>query len=119
MYPVLVAFELLKERDLSAGTSVILGANRGGTRIGRQYEEGHNAAASVLDSSHFTHSANEASSETQGQIVGARGKAKRAEKYGTKKSKERREEPLGTMGAFHLGKKAGNFRGSKSGISDW
>ena len=89
LYPVLVAFELLKERDLSAGTSVILGVNRGGTRIGRQYEEGHNAAASVLDSSHFTHSANEASSETQGPIVGARGKAKRAEKYGTKKSKER------------------------------
>ena len=25
------------------------------------------------------------------------GKSKRAEKYGTKKSKERREEPLGTM----------------------
>ena len=25
----------------------------------------------------------------------------------------------GTMGAFHLGKKPGNFGGSKSGISDW
>ena len=36
-----------------------------------------------------------ASSETQGQIVGA--KSKRVEKYGTKKSKERQEEPLGTM----------------------
>ena len=28
---------------------------------------------------------------------GDEGKSKRAEKYGTKKSKERREEPLGTM----------------------
>ena len=28
---------------------------------------------------------------------GGKGKSKRAEKYGTKKSKERREEPLGTM----------------------
>ena len=28
---------------------------------------------------------------------GGEGKSKRAEKYGTKKSKERREEPLGTM----------------------
>ena len=36
------------------------------------------------------------SSETQGQIVGE-GKSKWAEKYGTKKSKEQREEPLGTM----------------------
>ena len=35
------------------------------------------------------------SSETQGQIVGAREKSKRAEKNGTKKSKERREEPPG------------------------
>ena len=24
-----------------------------------------------------------------------------------------------TLGAFHLGKKPGNFGGSKSGISDW
>ena len=42
----------------------------------------------------------EASSETKGQIVGAaggEGKPKRAEKYGTKKSKERQEEPLRTM----------------------
>ena len=23
------------------------------------------------------------------------------------------------LGAFHLGKKSGNFGGSKSGISDW
>ena len=30
------------------------------------------------------------SSETQGQIVGGEGKSKRAEKYGTKKSKNRR-----------------------------
>ena len=30
-----------------------------------------------------------ASSETQGQIGGGEGKSKRAEKYGTKKSKER------------------------------
>ena len=37
------------------------------------------------------------SSETQGQIVGADEKSKRAEKYGTKKSEGRREEPLGTM----------------------
>ena len=36
-----------------------------------------------------------ASSEIQGQIV--EGKSKRAEKYGTKKSKKRREDPLGTM----------------------
>ena len=85
MYPVLVAFELLKERDLSAGTSVILGANRGGTGIGRQYEEGHNAAASVLDSSHFTHSANEASSETQGPIVG------RGERLNGRKNMARRK----------------------------
>ena len=28
---------------------------------------------------------------------GGEGKSKRAEKYGTKKSKERQEEPLGTM----------------------
>ena len=37
------------------------------------------------------------SSEIQGQIVGAREKSKRAENNGTNKSKERREEPLGTM----------------------
>ena len=24
-----------------------------------------------------------------------------------------------SLGAFHLGKKPGNFSGSKSGISDW
>ena len=47
------------------------------------------------------------------------GKSKRAEKYGTKKRKGRREELLGTMGAFHLRQKPGNFGGSKSGISDW
>ena len=32
-----------------------------------------------------------------GSDSGGEGKSKRAEKYGTKKSKERREEPLGTM----------------------
>ena len=32
-----------------------------------------------------------------GADSGGDGKSKRAEKYGTKKSKERREEPLGTM----------------------
>ena len=32
-----------------------------------------------------------------GTDSGGEGKSKRAEKYGTKKSKERREEPLGTM----------------------
>ena len=32
-----------------------------------------------------------------GAASGGEGKSKRAEKYGTKKSKERREEPLGTM----------------------
>ena len=38
------------------------------------------------------------SSETQGQIVGTRKSLKAGGKrYGTKKSKERREEPLGTM----------------------
>ena len=36
-----------------------------------------------------------------------------------KKSKEQPEKPLGTMGAFHLREKPGNFGGSKSGISDW
>ena len=30
------------------------------------------------------------------------GKSKRAKKYGTKKGKERREEPLGTMVVFTL-----------------
>ena len=33
----------------------------------------------------------------QGADSGGEGKSKRAEKYGTKKSKERLEEPLGTM----------------------
>ena len=33
---------------------------------------------------------------------GGEGKSKRAEKYGTKKRKERREEPLGTMVVFTL-----------------
>ena len=32
-----------------------------------------------------------------GTDSGGKGKSKRAEKYGTKKSKERREEPLGTI----------------------
>ena len=32
---------------------------------------------------------------------GGERKTKRAGKYGTKKRKERREEPLGTMGAIH------------------
>ena len=32
-----------------------------------------------------------------GADSGGEGKSKRAEKYGTKKSKERREKPLGTM----------------------
>ena len=32
-----------------------------------------------------------------GTDSGGEGKSKQAEKYGTKKSKERREEPLGTM----------------------
>ena len=32
-----------------------------------------------------------------GADSGGKGKSKRAEKYDTKKSKERREEPLGTM----------------------
>ena len=35
--------------------------------------------------------------ETQGADSRGEGKSKREEKYGTKKSKERREEPLGTM----------------------
>ena len=44
---------------------------------------------------HFRHST---SSETQGQIVGTRESLNgRKNIYGTKKSKERREEPLGTM----------------------
>ena len=38
-----------------------------------------------------------ASSETRGQIAGGKGNSKRAGKYGTQKSKERREEPLATM----------------------
>ena len=33
---------------------------------------------------------------------GGEGKSKRAEKYGTKKRKERREEPLGTMIVFTI-----------------
>ena len=37
------------------------------------------------------------SSETQGQIVGARESLNEGGKYGSKKSKQRREEPLGTM----------------------
>ena len=37
------------------------------------------------------------SSETQGQIMGVRELSKQAEKYGTKKSKQRQEKPLGTM----------------------
>ena len=32
-----------------------------------------------------------------GADIGGKGKSKRAEKYGTKKREERREEPLGTM----------------------
>ena len=39
-----------------------------------------------------------------GADSGGEGKSKRAEKYGTKKSKERREEPLGTIGPFIRGK---------------
>ena len=35
--------------------------------------------------------------EDPGADKGGEGKSKRAEKYGTKKSKERQEEPLGTM----------------------
>ena len=35
-----------------------------------------------------------------GADSGGEGKSKRAGKYGTKKSKERREEPLGTIGPF-------------------
>ena len=35
--------------------------------------------------------------ETQGQIVGAKESLNGWKKYSTKKSKERREEPLGTM----------------------
>ena len=35
--------------------------------------------------------------EDLGADSGGEGKSKQAEKYGTKKSKERREEPLGTM----------------------
>ena len=35
--------------------------------------------------------------EDPGADSGGEGKSKRAEKYGTKKSKERQEEPLGTM----------------------
>ena len=31
---------------------------------------------------------------------GGKGKSKRVEKYGTKKSKERQEEPLGTMSYY-------------------
>ena len=55
----------------------------------------------------------------RGRIVGARESLNGWENKAQKKSKERPEEALGTMGAFHLGKKPGNFGGSKSGISDW
>ena len=40
--------------------------------------------------------------EDPGADSGGEGKSKRAEKYGTKKSKERRKEPLGTMSDFWL-----------------
>ena len=49
------------------------------------------------------------SSETQGQIVGAEGKSKRAGQYGTQKSKERREEPLGTMSYQTSSKRSPSF----------
>jgi len=39
-----------------------------------------------------------------GAESGGKGKSKGAEKYGTKKSKERREEPLGTM-SYHTSSK--------------
>ena len=48
-----------------------------------------------------------ASSEIQGQIV--EGKSKRAEKYGTKKSKKRREDPLGTMSYQTSSKRSPQF----------
>ena len=45
---------------------------------------------------------------------GAEGKSKRAGKYGTKKSKERREEPLGTMSYQTSSKRSPPFL-----ASDW
>ena len=39
-----------------------------------------------------------------GVDIGGEGKSKRAEKYGARKSKERREEPLGTM-SYHTSSK--------------
>ena len=48
----------------------------------------------VCDRFHFT---NHTILGDPGADSGGDGKSKRAEKYGTRKSKERREEPLGTM----------------------
>ena len=44
-----------------------------------------------------------------GADSGGEGKSKRAEKYGTKKSKERREEPLGTMSYQTSSKRSSPF----------
>ena len=44
-----------------------------------------------------------------GADSGDEGKSKRAEKYGTKKSKERREEPLGTMSYMTSSKRSPPF----------
>ena len=46
-----------------------------------------------------------------GADSGGEGKSKRAEKYGTKKSKERREEPLGTM-SYQTSSKRSPFSGT-------
>ena len=46
-----------------------------------------------------------------GADSGDEGKSKRAEKYGTKKSKERREEPLGTM-SYQTSSKRSPFSGT-------
>ena len=35
------------------------------------------------------------------------------------REREREREKKVTLGAFHLGKKTGNFGGSEGGISDW
>ena len=51
----------------------------------------------AIDLLSFTHSRPQSILGDPGADSGGEGKSKRAEKYGTKKSKERREEPLGTM----------------------
>ena len=47
-----------------------------------------------------------------GADSGGEGKSKRAEKYGTKKSKERRGEPLGTMSYQTSSKRSPPFSGT-------